>query len=316
MAILASTTMLVTGGLTAGTALADPTPEEIEAQIDEAWRELAPVIEEHNATRMKLQEKEAEADALADEIAPLELKVDMAMAEVSDIAVQAFKGGNASAFNALLASGSPHTLTEQLTVLDQIARVRQQQIADVVEVKEEYEAQKADLDALVEELSGMESTLAEKADEIDDEIERLQQLRVEAYGENDGVGDLRPAACPATYPGGPGSDAGTFACEQIGKPYVWGSSGPDSYDCSGLTLSAWQHAGVGLPHNATQQRNQTQYVDRDQLRVGDLVFYYQNLSHVGIYVGDGWIVDASQPGVPIRMRSMDAPGPIHSFGRP
>jgi archaellum component FlaC len=313
---LAVATAFAVTGQAASVAHADPTPEEIEAQIDETWRELAPVIEEHNATSAELREKQSAVEELEEEIAPLQLKVDMAMAEVSEIAVYAFKGGDASTLNALLTSGSPYTLTQQLTVLDQMARIRQEQIAKVVEAKEEYEGQKADLDALVDELSAMEEELAEKAEEIDSEIERLQEMRQEAYGESGGVGELRPAACPAEYYGDGGSAAAGFACEQVGKPYVWGSSGPDSYDCSGLTMAAWQQGGVSLPHNAAQQRNVTRSISRGELRPGDLVFYYGNLSHVGIYVGDGWIVDASQPGVPVRMRSMDSAGPIHSYGRP
>ena len=296
-------------------AYADPTPEEIEAQIDDAWRELEPIIEEHNATRIELEERREEAERLSEEIEPLRLKVDMAMDEVSDIAVQAFMGGHVSAFNALLRSGSPYTFAEQLSALDQIANVQQQQISEVAEVKEELEAEKAELDALVEQLEIEEADLAERAEEIDTEIERLQEMRIEAYGESGGLGDLRPVPCPTTYPGGDAGEVISFACAQIGKPYVWGAGGPDSYDCSGLTAAAWAQVGVNLPHNAAQQRDAVRYIDRSELRPGDLVFYYSGLSHVGLYAGDGWIVHASQAGVPVRMSPIDQ-SPIHSYGRP
>jgi peptidoglycan DL-endopeptidase CwlO len=308
--------MLSASGLVASTAHADPSPAEIEAQIDEIWRDLAPVIEQHNATRIELGQMREEIEELEERIAPLQLRVDVAMAEVADMAVYAFKGGNVSTFNALLSSGSPHTLAEQLAVLDQVAKSRQNRIAKVIESKEEYEAQKESLDQLVAELEVREAELAARADEIDAEIERLQALRLEAYGSGGGTGNLRPAPCPAEYHGGPGSQAAAFACEQIGKPYSWGSAGPSSYDCSGLTSAAWRQAGVHLPHNAAQQRWAIPYVDRSELRPGDLVFFYGDLSHVGIYVGDGWMVDAFQPGQPVQMRSIHRPGTIHSFGRP
>lgn len=295
-------------------AYANPTPEEIEAQIDEAWRELEPVIEEHNATRIELEERREEAKRLSEEIEPLQLKVDMAMDEVSDIAVRAYMGGQVSAFNALLRSGSPYTFAEQLAALDQIANAQQQQISEVAEVKGELEAEKAELDALIEQLEKEEAELAERAEEIDAEIERLQEMRIEAYGESGGLGDLRPVPCPTTYPGGTAGEVISFACAQIGKPYVWGASGPDSYDCSGLTMAAWAQVGVNLPHNAAQQRNVVRYIDRSDLRPGDLVFY-SGLSHVGLYAGDGWIVHAPQAGVPVRMSPIDQ-SPIHSYGRP
>jgi peptidoglycan DL-endopeptidase CwlO len=302
--------------MAATTAHADPTPAEIEAQIDAIWRDLAPVIEQHNATRIELAEKREQVEELEERIAPLQLKVDVAMSEVAEIAVHAFKGGNASTFNALLASGSPYTLAEQLTVLDQMAKSRQQQIAKVLESKEEYEAQKEPLDRLVAELADMEAELALRAEEIDAEIERLQALRLEAYGENTGTGELRPAPCPAEYHGGPGSQVAAFVCEQIGKPYGWGTAGPNSYDCSGLAKAAWAQVGVYLPHNAAQQRAVVPYVERADLRPGDLVFHYSNLSHMGVYVGDGYMVDAYRTGQPVTMRRIDASGPIHSFGRP
>lgn len=299
----------------AGPALAQDSPEEIEAQIDEAWRELEPVIEEHNAIRIELADKEEAADELADKIEPLQLKVDVARAEVADVAVYNFKQGNVSAVNALLATGSPVTFADQLAVLDQFARSQRDKIEKVLETKEEYEAEKEELDELVAELEGIEDDLADRADEIDAEIDRLQELRLDAYGSDGGTGELAPAPCPANYPGGGAGTAASFACDQIGKPYGWGSSGPDSYDCSGLMQAAWSQAGVNLPHNAASQRSATRYIDRSDLQVGDLVFYYGGLSHVAMYVGDGWIVHAPQAGDVVRMNSIDQM-PINSYGRP
>jgi cell wall-associated NlpC family hydrolase len=302
--------------LGAGPAAADPTVAEIEAQIDAAWRELEPAIEKHNATRIELAEKKKQADRLEEKIAPLQATVDEALNQVGDIAAKAYMTGNFSAVSALVTSGSPTTFADRLALLDQFARSQQHEIAEVLEVKTEYEEQKAELDALVADLTEVEEKQAEKTEEIDAEIDRLQELRLAAYGSTGGgAGDLRPAACPATYPGGGAGEAITFACEQIGKPYIWAASGPDGYDCSGLTLAAWSQAGVNLPHNAAQQRAVIDYVDRDELVAGDLVFYYGDLSHVGMYAGDGWIVHASRAGQPVQMQRLDHAS-IHSYGRP
>jgi cell wall-associated NlpC family hydrolase len=291
-------------------------PGDVEAQIDEAWRELEPVIEEHNATRIELKEAKQGVGKLQKKIKPLQKEVDRTMAQVSEIAVQAFKsGGNAATLHALLSSGSPYQLADQLAALDQMAKAQQAEIAEVTEAKEKFEARKVELDELVAELTKAEEDLAARAEEIDKEIDRLQELRIEAYGDGGGVGDLRPVACPTSYPGGAAGTAINFACAQIGKPYVWGASGPDAYDCSGLTMAAWLAAGVGLPHNAASQRASVRYVDRSDLRPGDLVFYYSGISHVAIYAGDGWVVDAPQAGEPVRMTSIDRM-PINSYGRP
>lgn len=299
----------------AAPAQAEPTPAEIEQQIDDAWDELEPLIEEHNATRIELEERREEADELKEEIEPLQLQVDLAMAEVSEIAVEAYKGSQISAVNALLTSGSPYTFADQLSALDQVAKSRSRSIEKVVETKNKYEAEKAELDALVEQLTEEEADLSRRADDIDAEIDRLQELRTEAYGNGGGTGDLAPVPCPTIYPGGEIADVISFACSQIGKPYSWGASGPGAWDCSGLTMVAWQQAGVSLPHNAAQQRGVTRQIDRSELRPGDLVFFKSDLSHVGMYAGDGWMVHAPQSGQPVQMAPIDQL-PIHSYGRP
>ena len=86
-----------------------------------------------------------------------------------------------------------------------------------------------------------------------------------------------------------------FARAQVGKAYVFGASGPDAYDCSGLTSAAWASAGVSLPHSSVAQYDVTTRVDANSLVPGDLLFFYSPISHVGIYVGGGMMVHASNP---------------------
>ncbi|MFJ2215730.1 C40 family peptidase [Streptomyces sp. NPDC101062] len=96
----------------------------------------------------------------------------------------------------------------------------------------------------------------------------------------------------------------TFADAQIGKPYVWGASGPSSYDSSGLTQAAWRAAGVELPRTTGEQVNAGTRVATDDLLPGDLVFFYDDASHAGIYIGDGMMVHAPKPGANVREESI------------
>ncbi|GGM43858.1 hypothetical protein GCM10011608_30740 [Micromonospora sonchi] len=312
LAALAAAAVILTGGATV--AYADPTVADIERQIDEDWNRLESVIEQHNATRQDLAARRRQADALAARIAPLQARVDEAMNRVGALAARAYKGGTVRAVNALLGSRSPGEVVEHLGLLDRYARFEQQDVRQASELRDELAAAKGTLDRSIAQLTRTETELAQKRRQIDAEIDRLQRLRLRAYG-NGGGGPLRPAPCPAGYPGGPAGKAVTFACAQIGKPYSWGAEGPNAYDCSGLTLAAWARGGVALPHNAARQRQVTVSVSRSALRPGDLVFYYRDLHHVGMYVGDGWVVHASRAGQPVKMKRMDD-SPIHSFGRP
>ncbi|WP_069171100.1 C40 family peptidase [Streptomyces griseus] len=120
-----------------------------------------------------------------------------------------------------------------------------------------------------------------------------------------------------TATGGAGTGTGTdsgyaskadqvlaFARAQIGKPYVWGATGPSSYDCSGLTQAAWRAAGVDLPRTTWDQVKVGTRVATADLLPGDLVFFYDDISHVGIYKGDGMMIHAPKPGANVREESI------------
>ena len=119
-----------------------------------------------------------------------------------------------------------------------------------------------------------------------------------------------------------GDVAANWALSQIGKPYQWGGAGPDTYDCSGLTMQAWSHAGVQLLHYTGYQWEEGPHVPLDDLQRGDLLFFATNtadpatIHHVGIYIGNGMMVDAPYTGVDVRIDSMYQPGGLIGAVRP
>ncbi|MGH8868064.1 MAG: C40 family peptidase, partial [Actinomycetes bacterium] len=99
---------------------------------------------------------------------------------------------------------------------------------------------------------------------------------------------------------GAAATAVDFAYAQLGDAYVWGATGPDAWDCSGLTMGAWGAAGVSLPHSSSMQYSAGRPVSRSELQPGDLVFYYSPISHVAIYVGNGQIIHAANSSEPVK----------------
>ncbi len=296
-------------------AYAEPSPAELEKQIDAVWNTLEPVIEQHNQVRGELEANKAKVAALTERIRPLQLQIDVARSKVAALSVQQYKTGRHGALNALLASGTSASLPGQLSRLEAFARRQESAIADVLVLKTQYDELKRPLDQLVAQQAAQETELARKKTQIDAEIKRLNEMRLKAYGSTGGIGALRPAPCPSSYPGGPAAVAARTACAQIGKPYVFGSGGPNSFDCSGLTAYAWGAAGVKLRHYTQWQWQDTRSVGRNEIIPGDLVFYYSDLHHVGMFVGNGWIVHASRAGEPVRMKRVDD-GPVAGFRRP
>ncbi|WP_416276426.1 peptidoglycan hydrolase RipC [Mycolicibacterium sp. J2] len=130
-------------------------------------------------------------------------------------------------------------------------------------------------------------------------------------------GDVAPppdGAVPA--PGGTseGMAAVQAALTRIGSPYSWGAEGPGAFDCSGLVKWAFQQAGISLPHSSYAQAAGGQPVSTDQMQPGDVISYYSDASHVGIYIGDGMMVHASTFGVPVRIAPVNN-APIYNVRR-
>ncbi|MCV7170173.1 C40 family peptidase, partial [Mycobacterium manitobense] len=122
-------------------------------------------------------------------------------------------------------------------------------------------------------------------------------------------GDLAPPAG-----GGQGAVAVQAALSRIGSPYSWGGSGPSAFDCSGLVMWSFQQAGLSLPHSSQALARGGQAVSMDQMQPGDLVTYYSDASHVGIYIGGGQMVHASTYGTPVRVAPVDN-APIYNVRR-
>jgi cell wall-associated NlpC family hydrolase len=111
-----------------------------------------------------------------------------------------------------------------------------------------------------------------------------------------------------------GAKALTTAISKMGVPYVWGAVGPNAFDCSGLVMWSYRKQGINLPRTAAQQSRVGTPVSRSQLRAGDLVFFYSPVSHVGIYLGNNKILNASESGQPVKVSSM-ANMPFHNARR-
>jgi cell wall-associated NlpC family hydrolase len=138
-------------------------------------------------------------------------------------------------------------------------------------------------------------------------VAAAQEAERQAENQGGGNGGNGGGATGAVNPPPPASSAAgvavNAALSQVGKPYQWGGAGPDSYDCSGLTMWAWAQAGVSLPHSSQMQYSATPRVSRSALRPGDLLFFGSPIHHVGMYVGNGRMVEAPYTGASVRVVS-------------
>jgi cell wall-associated NlpC family hydrolase len=315
LVVSAAVATLVAVVLSGTHAYADPSVSDIEAQIATAWNAAEPLVEHYDAVHEQFEQNKSHQAQLEAQIAPLRTEVNLAQARVGAIAATAYEVGAAKGLTALLQAATPADFVRQMSYLDQVSYAQSAGLQDVLDLKKQYEAQKTPIDALVAQLATQDADLAQQRGVIDKKLADLQALRLKAYGTTGATGKYRPWPCPAQYLPTNGYKAAAFACAQAGKPYVLDAAGPKSYDCSGLTAAAWSTVGVYLPHNAAAQSHSMPSVARADIQIGDLVFYYSDVHHVAIYVGDNKVMSAPQPGDYVRMVAIDS-SPIHSIGRP
>ena len=300
-----------------GQAHASPSVQEIEAQINQEWNTLEPLIEQYDMVHAQLQQNQAKAATLAKQIQPLQTQVDLAMTRVGAMSATLYKQGPGSRLDALLMAGTPGDLIDQMSTLDQMARRQTATVQNAAALVAQYNQEKKPIDDLVTVESQQDADLAAKKTAIQNQMNQLQALRQQAYGTSGSTGAIRLAACPYVLGTGKGAIAAKTACEQIGKPYIFDTAGPKTFDCSGLTLYAWAAAGVTLRHYTQWQWQDAKPVTRAQLQPGDLVFYFSDLHHMSIYVGGNYVVHAPTTGDVVRMTTLDNPYlPIAGYRRP
>ncbi|MGW6292819.1 NlpC/P60 family protein [Streptomyces sp. NPDC055058] len=222
------------------------------------------------------------------------------------------------------ATESLATLTETQNDLKTAKATVQRKLTDARELMSKLTAEEKARLAAIEKKKQEEA--ARKAAELAQQQAERQQAQQDARQDGGGQGGTSGSTgSTATPPAS--SDAGyatkadkalAFARGQIGKPYVWGATGPGSYDCSGLTQAAWKAAGVALPRTTYDQVKAGTTVPLAQAQPGDLVFFYDDITHVGLYIGNGKMIHAPKPGTFVREESVyyDGEASIHSVVRP
>ncbi|WP_079251904.1 C40 family peptidase [Streptomyces sp. MP131-18] len=323
-ALRAAATLTLAGAASAaafdGAALADPEPTlaEVEERVDTLHREAEEATEAFNAATEAARQAERDMDRLRDSAALRTEELNTARDALGSQASAEYRAAGLPAAVQLALSADPEVflhragvahrsgdrqaraalgIEERLRAVEQLraeAAERSEALADAQDRARRHRA------VVTDRLAEAEDLLATRTAR-----EREALLREEGTGETTAASGER-AGRPATAPNRRASAAVAFAWGQLGKPYGWGSAGPDAYDCSGLTQAAWRAAGVSLPRTSYSQVSAGTRVPRDELAPGDLVFYYSGISHVGIYVGNGQIVHASRPGTPVRLAPVDS----------
>ncbi|GIM96985.1 C40 family peptidase [Paractinoplanes toevensis] len=301
-------------GSMATSAHAAPSETELKKKIETASNQLEDITESYNKLKIELAKTAADQKALAASIAPAKAKQLVASAQVNNIAATSYKQGRIGPMAAMLGSGDQGSLVDRMSYLDLIQRSNQRDLDAYIETTATFNERSAALKTTQAKQAAQLKAIDTRKQKIEGDIKKLKAMREQAYGSASETG-VAGAAGPAPAISGSAGKAVSYAYTQANKPayYGYGDSGPNTFDCSGLTMMAWSQAGKSLPHNAAAQYSATARISKSQLQPGDLVFY-RSLGHVGIYVGGGMIIDASRQGEPIKKRSINVMTP-YGYGR-
>jgi cell wall-associated NlpC family hydrolase len=300
---------------------------QVQAQIDSLGNRISVLDEQYNEATIHLQSVQAQiqdsratsAKAAADRAGLVKIATAQAVA--------VYTQGAPSILDSFLTSKNLDQFNQRMQLIAQVGSwesgiITQLQIADqraqlaTANLNQELAQAQAISNTLAQERSDLQAQLA-------DQTRLLSQITAATKAAEAAAAASRAAAAraqlaaqltrattalanlPALPNSGGASAALQVAMSQVGKPYVWAGSGPATYDCSGLTMYSWGRAGVSLPHSAAGQYAMLPHVARGNLQPGDLVFFGSPIHHVGMYVGNGMMVDAPETGEDVQVESMN-----------
>ncbi len=306
-----------------GHAAPQPTSAQVKAEVDTLYREAEAATEKYNGAKETADATQRRLRSLQDETARRQERLNSARDALGSIAAAQYRDGAVAPAWQLALSSDPDRYLESAALAERagdrqavaVSGVRRQ-LLEIERLRGAARVELTSLRSRQAELRRRKKTVNHKLDEARRLLARLTPRQRAEITDAGGTGErasrsatdprepLGPAGS-AQAPAGRAAAAVGYAYGKLGSPYVWGATGPDAFDCSGLVQAAYRAAGISLPRTTYAQINAGRRVSRSELRPGDLVFFYSGISHVGIYVGNGRMIHAPNPSAPVRLAPID-----------
>ncbi|MBA9006676.1 C40 family peptidase [Thermomonospora cellulosilytica] len=287
-------TVATTVALPVATVHADPTPSaaSVQKKLDKLNKEVEQLVEKYNQAEEDLKAARAKLKAARKAAAAELADFEKARTQIAQMAAEAYKNGDMDVAR-FVGTGDPQAVLDQSAIFAHLSRNRSSELATFLAAAQRVQRQQGQAQQAYDDVKRRTDELREQKQKVEKAIAQQKALLRRM-----GVTQDRPGSVGGTYTGPASGSARTalnYAYAQLGKPYQYGAEGPNSFDCSGLTMRAWGAAGVSIPRTTNSQYAATRRVSRSSLQPGDLVFF-NSLGHVGMYVGDGKMIHAPRTG--------------------
>ncbi|GAA0630231.1 C40 family peptidase [Sporichthya brevicatena] len=276
---------------------------EARRQVETLYHKAEQATERYNEARMALRDAERKFARAQKEASAKQATVAELQRTVGAFAANAYRNGGMDQTLQLVFSDDPEAFIARAASLDALSSREAGALRKVVEARRELQANQTAAAQQLAVVEAQRKALAAEKAEVEKNLRAAREVlnRLEAkerarFDRASRDGNERDLLKNLPLPNPRAAKAIEFALAQIGDRYVWGASGPDGWDCSGLTMVAWSKAGVSLPHSSRMQYATGNKIPRSELQPGDLVYFYSPISHVGIYLGNGRMVHAPNPG--------------------
>jgi peptidoglycan DL-endopeptidase CwlO len=295
---VAATLLLPTTGADAtpkpSVATAKKELKKLNSQVDK-------LVDRYNKAKTQLDATKKQLNMLNKQVTAEQRVYQGLHARVAQIAATAYKNGTMNSTTALLASKNPDAALNQMSAFTHISDNRGQELKAFLDSTQRLRREQAQVQSALAAVSQITTGLNKQKATVQKAINKQRALLIKA-GEliSPGTGGGATYNGPAS---GSARKALQYAYAQLGKPYIYGGTGPKGYDCSGLTMMAWRAAGVSIPRVVPDQYNATRHVAKANLQPGDLV-YFLGMGHEGMYVGNGQFIHAPKTGDVVKLESL------------
>ena len=296
-------TVGVVGLMPAQPAQAEPDIDDVQARVDTLFHDAEQASERLNDAQLELADLRSDLVSLQADQQRQGDKLEAARQNLQDSIVSSYEGQNLSAVGVVANTDDANSFVSNLSTMSAYNDLQSQLFssfstqAKALNLRAKATEQRADeIKTKQDELAAEKKTIDAKYAEAKDLLDKLKAEEREALLSRGSV--QVPSGVDAS---GRAAIAIRYAMAQVGKAYVYGAAGPNAFDCSGLMMMAWAQAGIGLPHSSSAQYGMGRHVASSDLQPGDLVFYYSPISHVAMYIGNGLIVEAANPGAGVRV---------------
>ena len=302
--------MALTAGLVsfsvAVSAAPKPTISQVTAQVAKLTAAENKAIQQYDQVKVQLASANGRLKLVNAEVARDRKQFGIMRTDVAQVAATAYEDGNLTSMAALITSANPQTVLSRAAMLVQLNAARSQEMHQLIAAARQLSGAQESARRTQQTIAALNNQAKAKAATIGKALNQRksllatltaqQQATVLNAASPGGTGGSVPASNPVPANTNAGR-AVAFAYAQLGCPYVFGGTGPCSagYDCSGLVQAAWAAAGVAIPRDTYSQWAALPHVPLSQIQPGDLI-YFAGVSHVGMYVGGGYIIDAPIPG--------------------